>query len=93
MAAWMGLVPRQYSTGGRNTLLGISKRGNKRLRSLFVHGARAVLAHWKAETGLFNQWLGRLLETKPYNVACVALANKLVRIAWAVLSSKTAFKA
>ena len=93
MAAWMGLVPRQYSTGGRNTLLGISKRGNKRLRSLFVHGARAVLSHWKEETGLFNQWLGRLLETKPYNVACVALANKLVRIAWAVLSSKTAFKA
>ena len=92
MAAWLGLVPRQHSTGGKSKLLGISKRGNKRLRCLFVHGARAVMSHMGKGDRPFDRWLMALCQSKPFNVACVALANKLVRIAWAVLNQQTAFK-
>jgi len=91
MAAWLGLVPRQYSTGGKATLLGISKRGNKRLRCLFVHGARSVLSRLETYDGPFTDWLKKLRGSKPFNVVCIALANKLVRIAWAVLSSHKEF--
>lgn len=91
MAAWLGLVPRQYSTGGKPKLLGISKRGNKRLRCLLVHGARSVLSRLEGSTGPFSEWLRKLRASKPYNVAVVALANKLARIAWAVLTSQQAF--
>jgi transposase len=91
MAAWLGLVPRQYSTGGKTTLLGISKRGNKRLRCLFVHGARAVLSRLETNDGPFTDWLKKLRSTKSFNVVCIALANELVRIAWAVLSSNQEF--
>ena len=91
MAAWLGLVPRQYSTGGKPKLLGISKRGNKRLRCLFVHGARAILSRLDRNDGPFNAWLKKLRATKPFNVACVALANKLARIAWSVLSKQQPF--
>lgn len=93
MAAWLGLVPRQYSTGGKPKLLGISKRGNKRLRCLFVHGARAVLSRLDRGDGPFHTWLRNLRASKPFNVACVALANKLARIAWAVLVSLEPFDA
>ena len=92
MAAWLGLVPRQYSTGGKTTLLGISKRGNKRLRCLFGHGARAVLSRLESHNGPFTEWLKKLRTSKPFNVACIALANKLVRIAWAVLHNNRAFE-
>lgn len=92
MAAWLGLVPRQHSTGGKSKLLGISKRGNKRLRCLFVHGARAVMSHMGKGDRPFDRWLMALCQSKPFNVACVALANKLVRIAWAVLNQQTVFK-
>ena len=91
MAAWLGLVPRQYSTGGKPRLMGISKRGNKRLRCLFVHGARSVLSLVDRGNGPFNAWLKKLLATKPFNVACIALANKLVRIAWSVLTKQEPF--
>lgn len=93
MAAWMGLVPKQYSTGGKPKLLGISKRGNKRLRCLFVHGARAVLSRLDRGEGPFHVWLRKLRASKPFNVAVVALANKLARIAWAVLTSMQPFDA
>jgi len=86
MSAWLGLVPRQYSTGGKPKLLGISKRGNKRLRCLFVHGARSLLSRLDRGEGPFHDWLKRLRASKSFNVAVIALANKLVRIAWAVLS-------
>ena len=84
MAAWLGLVPRQYSTGGKQTLLGISKRGDVYLRTLLVHGARAVVrvCERKLET---DTWLKRLLGRRNKNVAAVALANKNARIAWALL--------
>jgi transposase len=91
MAAWLGLVPRQYSTGGKTTLLGISKRGNKRLRCLFVHGARAVLSRLETYDGPFTDWLKKLRATKSFNVVCIALANNWVRIAWEVLSSNKEF--
>lgn len=91
MAAWMGLVPKQYSTGGKPKLLGISKRGNKRLRCLFVHGARSILSRLKLGKSPFNAWLIKLRASKPFNVAVVALANKLARIAWAILQSMQPF--
>ena len=93
MAAWLGVVPGQYSTGGKPKLLGISKRGNKRLRCLFVHGARAILSRLETSNGPFTEWLRKLRARKPFNVVCVALANKLIRIAWAVLRSGKAFEA
>ena len=86
-AAWVGVVPRQYSTGGKQKLLGISKRGNIYLRRMLIHGARAVLLRVKYDTGGFGQWVHRLAQRAPRNKVVVAIANKLARIAWAVLSS------
>jgi transposase len=86
-AAWLGVVPRQYSTGGKQKLLGISKRGNIYLRRMLIHGARAVLFRVKYETGGFGQWVHRLAQRAPHNKVVVAIANKLARMAWAVLSS------
>lgn len=91
MSAWMGMVPRQYSTGGKPKLLGISKRGNKRLRCLFVHGARAIMSRLDRGSGPFHEWLRKLRASKPFNVAVVALANKLARIAWSVLTRMQPF--
>lgn len=91
-AAWIGLVPFQYSTGGKPRLLGISKRGNKELRELFVHAARSVL--WRDATAekYFGTWLLDLKRRKPFNVALVALANKLARIAWSVMATHKTFE-
>jgi transposase len=86
-AAWVGVVPRQYSTGGKQKLYGISKRGNVYLRRMLIHGARAVLFRAKYDTGGFGQWVHRLAQRAPSNKVVVAIANKLARIAWAVLSS------
>jgi transposase len=82
-AAWVGLVPREYSTGGKQKLLGISKRGNCYLRKLFVQGARAVLQFKHKQSAGLSAWLTQLTARTHYNVAGVALANKLARIAWA----------
>ena len=84
LAAWMGLVPKQNSSGGKHTLLGISKRGDTYLRTLLIHGARAVVrvCERKPET---DTWLRRLMGRRNKNVAAVALANKNARIAWALL--------
>jgi transposase len=84
-AAWLGLVPRQHSTGGKTKLLGISKRGNSYLRRMFIHGARAVLLRVKYDTGNFGQWVRQLAARAPRNKVIVAVANKLARVAWAVL--------
>src|SRR5439155_12480711 len=86
-AAWVGVVPRQYSTGGKQKLFGISKRGNVYLRRMLIHGARAVLLRVKYDTAGFGQWVHRLAQRAPRNKVVVAIANKLARIAWAVLSS------
>lgn len=86
-AAWVGVVPRQYSTGGKQKLFGISKRGNVYLRRMLIPGARAVLFRIKYDTGGFGQWVHRLAQRAPRNKVVVAIANKLARMAWAVLSS------
>ena len=88
-SAWLGLVPRQHSTGGKERLLGISKRGDRYLRCLLVHGARAVVRarSRKEQTDARSRWLKRLLDRRHQNVATVALANRMARTAWAVLSS------
>lgn len=93
MAAWLGLVPRQYSTGGKQRLLGISKRGNKYLRTLLIHGARAALPYLAARDDALGSWLRKLLARVHRNVAVVALANKLARIAWAVLTGNRRYRA
>lgn len=86
LSAWLGLVPRQATTGGKPKLLGITKRGNKYLRYLLVHGARAVIGRLSEQTTRLGHWLRKLLARAHPNVAVVALANKLARIAWAVLA-------
>jgi transposase len=85
-AAWMGLVPRQHSTGGKARLYGISKRGNRYLRMILVHGARAVVLRSKRDR-IAGSWLTSLEGRAPRNVLIMAMANKLARIAWAVLST------
>jgi transposase len=91
-AAWVGLVPREHSTGGRQKLLGISKRGNAYLRKLFVQCARAVLQQRSKQSADLSTWLGQLTVRAHRNVVCVALANKLARIAWAVLATGQAYR-
>jgi len=86
-AAWLGLIPRQHSTGGKARLLGISKRGSIYLRRMFIHGARAMLLRVKYDTGRLGQWAHELEKRVPRNKAVVAVANKPARITWAVLSS------
>jgi transposase len=85
LAAWLGLVPRQHSSGGKPTLLGISKRGDVYLRTLLIHGARAVVRATERKRGT-DTWLDRLLGRRNKNVAAVALANKNARIVWALLA-------
>ena len=85
LAAWLGLVPRQITTGGRPRLVGISKRGNKYLRKLLIHGARAALPTLLASPTSLGAWLRGLMTRMHKNAAVVALANKLARIAWAVI--------
>ena len=85
LAAWMGLVPRQHSSGGKPVLLGISKRVDCYLRTLLVHGARAVIRHAEHKVENAASLLGRLLGRRNKNVAAVALANKNARMVWALL--------
>lgn len=91
-AAWLGLVPRQHSSGGKDTLLGISKRGNTYLRTLFIHGARAVLRCCSTKSDRFSRWAQALAERRGHNRACVAIANKLARIAWVLLAREEDYR-
>src|SRR6516162_9370964 len=81
LAAWIGLVPRQHSTGGKERLGSISKQGNRHLRWLLVVGAMAVIRYAR-QHGTKRLWLARLMERRPIKVAAVALANKIARMAW-----------
>jgi len=92
-SAWIGLVPGQHSTGGKPTLLGISKRGNAYLRTLFIHGARAVLRHSANKTDRFSLWAQALLERRGHNKACVAVANKMARMAWVIMAKGETYRA
>ena len=91
-SAWVGMVPRQDTTGGKQLLLGISKRGNSYLRRLFVQGARSVMMRRTKHTSGLSLWLEKLAVHKHHNVAIVALANKLARMAWAVLAKGESYR-
>jgi transposase len=93
MAAWLGLVPRQMTTGGKPRLLGISKRGNRYLRKNLIHGARAVLPYLVERETPLGRWARGLLVRAHKNIVVVALANKLARIAWAVLAHGCIYEA
>ena len=85
LAAWVGLVPRQHTTGGKPKLLGLSKRGNSHLRRLFVQGARALWVWKEKRNDPLHQWMRRLAQRMHPHKAVCALANKLIRICWALL--------
>lgn len=91
LAAWLGLTPRQHSTGGKTRMLGISKRGNKYLRTQLIHGARSALPHLAAKANRLGGWLQGMLARAHPNVVVVALAAKLARIAWAILRREENF--
>ena len=93
LAAWMGLVPRQHSSGGKTLLLGISKRGDGYLRTLLVHGARSVLRVADRKAGYATSWIAGLVKRRHPNVAAVALANKNARIVWAPLTHERNYDA
>ena len=93
LAAWLGLVPRQVTTGGKPHLVGITKRGNKYLRKLLIHGARSALPSLATSVTPLGRWLRGLMQRMHKNAAVVALANKLARIVWVVLRRGEEFNA
>jgi len=92
LAAWLGLVPRQHSTGGRPTLLGISKRGDTYLRTLLIHGGRTVVRVADKHPDKRSQWISRLDARRGENISAVAVANKNARVAWALLKSQSMYQ-
>ena len=92
LAAWLGLVPRQYSSGHTQRLLGISKRGDRYLRTLLIHGARSVVTRAGTKTDARSQWIQAKRQQRGMNRACVALANKNARIIWALLSKGESYR-
>jgi len=93
LAAWLGLVPRQITTGGKAKLIGISKHGNLYLRKLFIHGARTALHLVRDRTSPITRWADGLKERAHVNVAAVAMANKMARIDWAILTKGELYRA
>ena len=93
MAASLGLTPREHSSGGKQRLMGITKRGDTYLRTLLIHGARTVLRHAEGKTDRLSRWALAVQARRGANVAAVALANKLARIAWAVLARDRIYRA
>jgi transposase len=91
-SAWIGLVPKQHSSGGKDRLGSISKQGDRYLRSLFVAGALAVIRHAKIHGTGHRPWLTALLARKPTKVAAIALANKIARMAWAMMAKGERYK-
>lgn len=92
LAAWLGLVPRQYSSGGKSNLLGIRKRGNGYIRKVLIHGARSLVNNLRRERHAMGTWITGLEKRVHRNVLVVALANKLARIAWAILARKQDYR-
>lgn len=91
LSAWCGLVPRQHSSGGKNSLSAMTKNGNRDLRTLIIHGARSVI-HWAHKRDdVLGMWLKRLTERRGKMKATVALDNKMTRIVWRLLTESTSF--
>jgi transposase len=93
LAAWLGLVPRQHATGGKPRQLGLSKRGDAYLRRQLIHGARALVKVSPGRSGKLWAWVNGLRQRRPFNVVVAAVANKLARIIWAMLSRGEAYRA
>jgi transposase len=93
LSAWLGLVPRQHSSGDRKVMMGISKRGSQHSRTLLVHGARPVVRTAVRKTGSRSMWVNELRQRRGYNRATVAVANKNARVIWAVLTSGEPYRA
>ncbi|MEK6536941.1 MAG: transposase, partial [Actinomycetota bacterium] len=93
MAAWLGLVPRQHSSGDRYKLLSITKRGDSYLRTLLIHGARSVIRRSEGKSDGRSPWLNEIKERRNKNIAAVALANKNARIIWALLARDEDYRA
>jgi transposase len=92
VSAALGVVPKQHSTGGKTVLLGISKRGDRYLRSLLVHGARAVVRQAANKDDALSRWINKLKATRGPNKTAVALANKMARMGWAILRHETVYR-
>jgi transposase len=93
LAAWLGLTPKEHSTGGKQRMGGISRAGHERLRTLLVSGATAVIRHaTRPGSKLATNWLLKLLQRRPRKLVAVALANKMARIAWAIMTSGEAYR-
>jgi transposase len=92
-AAWLGITPRQHSSGGKERTFGITKRGNTYLRRQLINGARAVVRLARGRRGGIWDWINRMLDRRPFNVVTVAVANKMARAIWAMITRGTAFKA
>jgi len=93
LSAWLGLVPRQHSSGDRRVMMGISKRGSQHLRTLLVHGARAVVRTAVRKTDPRSRWVNELRQRRGYNRTTVAVANKNARVIWAVLTTGEPYRA
>lgn len=85
-SAALGVVPRQHTTGGRDRLFGITKRGDSYVRTMVVHGARAVISQAKGKSDALSRWINQLVERRGFNKAAIALANKMIRIAWVLVT-------
>ncbi len=92
LSAWIGLVPKQHSTGGKERLGGISKAGNRYLRQLLVVGALSVIRRAKQLGYTCHPWLVRLMERRSVKIAAIALANKIARIAWAMMARNESYR-
>jgi transposase len=92
-AAWLGLTPRQHTTGGRERLLGISKRGDGYLRRQLMHGARSLVRVAQGRDGQLWSWINGLLARRPFNVVVAAVASKRARIVWTILSRGEVYRA
>lgn len=92
MAAWLGLTPRSEASGDRSTMKGISKRGNRYLRTLFIHGARAIVTWSPKKSDPLNLWIRQLVARRGQHKAAVAVAHKMARFAWVILNRKEGYK-
>ncbi len=92
-AAWLGITPRQHSSGGKERTFGITKRGNTYLRRQLINGARAVVRVARGRTGGMWDWINKMLERRHFNIVTVAVANKTARIMWSMITKGTAFRA